>query len=482
MVMGGLLVAPRPALPPTDDQPPTLRIIGGAPAGPGVWPAMVRLSLARRTREGMRGALCGGTIIGRQWVLTAAHCTVDHDGNRAIAGQSFALEGTTDVGPGRGRRIAIAEVIPHPAYSGTGGTRNDIALLRLAEPSQQPRQKLLAAADRTTVLTPGRMVTVTGFGRTSASEQGPISDRLLQVDVPLVAMRQCAVDLTALRAPAASFGDFAICAGFREGGRDSCQGDSGGPLFAPTSTGTAQVGVVSWGLGCARARAPGVYASVGHFEAWIRSHVPDADFTSRASTAAASPGPAPGLSPAPAPPRPSDVTDTRCFAPFHPPPEVAPSQSAQLSIDIVEGNRPRIGTSVTFRIQSSVEGALVVFAVNPADQIVVLFPNPRAAGFMPGQATRRMTPGQTMLLPGPADGFRAVVQPPAGAGVVCAAILPVNSATRALIEQTPALTPLEDPSAFRTRLDHAVLAARQASPSGSMTPSALASRLYEVMP
>jgi hypothetical protein len=176
------------------------------------------------------------------------------------------------------------------------------------------------------------------------------------------------------------------------------------------------------------------------------------------------------------------VTASRCFAAFQTPPEVAPSQTAQLTIDIEQGNRLRVGTAITFRIQSGTEGALLVFAVNPAGEIVVLFPNPRAAGFMPGQATQRMTAGQTMLLPGPADGFRAVVQPPAGGGVVCAALLQPTGETRALLDSTPALTPIADAEGFRVRLNRALESARQASPGGGLTTTALASRLYEVVP
>lgn len=51
-----------------------------------------------------------------------------------------------------------------------------------------------------------------------------------------------------------------ICAGYADGGVDSCQGDSGGPLI---DTNTRQIGIVSWGLGCAREHAPGLYARVG---------------------------------------------------------------------------------------------------------------------------------------------------------------------------------------------------------------------------
>jgi secreted trypsin-like serine protease len=59
-----------------------------------------------------------------------------------------------------------------------------------------------------------------------------------------------------------------LCAG--AAGIDSCSGDSGGPLFANANP-RIQVGIVTWGYGCAKKRYPGVYAEVNNpqIRGWI---------------------------------------------------------------------------------------------------------------------------------------------------------------------------------------------------------------------
>lgn len=51
-----------------------------------------------------------------------------------------------------------------------------------------------------------------------------------------------------------------VCAGKK--GVDACQGDSGGPLFRMMRGEFRQIGIVSYGQGCATKRFPGVYTEV----------------------------------------------------------------------------------------------------------------------------------------------------------------------------------------------------------------------------
>ncbi len=90
----------------------------------------------------------------------------------------------------------------------------------------------------------------------------------MAVSVPLVSAATC----NQPQSYDGAIKDGMFCAGRPEGGTDACQGDSGGPIvFDPLSRKPTQVGVVSWGRGCAQPQKFGVYTSIAFYSQWIRT-------------------------------------------------------------------------------------------------------------------------------------------------------------------------------------------------------------------
>lgn len=88
---------------------------------------------------------------------------------------------------------------------------------------------------------------------------------LMQVSVPVVSEASCR------QAYGSSIHDSMVCAGLKEGGKDSCQGDSGGPMVCEQNGKFFLEGVVSWGVGCASPGKYGVYSNVRYLKQWIDS-------------------------------------------------------------------------------------------------------------------------------------------------------------------------------------------------------------------
>ncbi|NJO18259.1 MAG: serine protease [Thioploca sp.] len=238
----------------------TPRIINGTRAKTGQWPWMVAI-VNSNSFSPLEGQFCAGTLIHPAWVLTSAHCT---DGEtvqsiKVLLGSDTLSDKTT------GEIVTIKQIIKHPDYDYDPESPSaDVALLELAKPSTQP---ILRIAERYSDLTqPGELATIIGWGATKTNRYNPrYADSLQQATIPIVSNDIC-------NSPVSYQGDIQetmLCAGLKEGGIDACTGDSGGPLVRETEQGWQQIGIVSWGEGCALPNYYGVYTRVPPFQEYI---------------------------------------------------------------------------------------------------------------------------------------------------------------------------------------------------------------------
>jgi secreted trypsin-like serine protease len=384
------------------------RIIGGLPAAENAWPWQVALFM--RSGDGSFHFHCGGSIIDRNWVLTAAHCI-----GSANAQDYVVVEGTTrlesDLAQNRtGRRLNVAQVIANEGYD-PKITRNDIALLRLATPANS-KPVLLDFPENNSLEKPGTMTTVTGWGlikpfdtkwedfetheKVHAGDPRYFTNRLMEVSIPLVDCQKVPwKDIIDHRQ---------VCAGLEEGGKDSCRGDSGGPLVARDSGGAyEQIGIVSFGaLKCANKDAYGVYSKVSAFESWIRAK------SGLSFNKPAKPVAPPPVKPPPAP---------------KPPTNPAVDNKAGLSIGFVQGDTLRPGQSVQFKVTTQAPGYLVLFDCTPDGKAIQIYPNRRSLAASKLSRSNRLEPNRQLVIPdpnNPYEGFEFKVDPPFGPGVLLA--------------------------------------------------------------
>ncbi|XP_065063795.1 plasma kallikrein-like isoform X2 [Rhopilema esculentum] len=241
------------------------RVVGGQDAAVGDWPWQVGLVFKRAPGR----VFCGGSLINKQWVVTAAHC-FGRPGKMTKQPDEYQVrlaEHDLDLSSGREVVMGVTKIIRHENYK-AGSYDNDIALVKLEKPVEYnqlikpvclPEQGEDEKADESCY--------VTGWGRTT--EGGKTAKVLQEARIPIKDKKTCKDTLGIV----GSYTDNMICAGYKDGGIDACQGDSGGPFVCSKGGRFNLVGVVSWGRGCARKNLYGVYAKVSSYTDWIKSKI-----------------------------------------------------------------------------------------------------------------------------------------------------------------------------------------------------------------
>ncbi|XP_060080450.1 prostasin-like [Ylistrum balloti] len=267
------------------DQPiepvfPTHRIIGGGLAVEGSWPWMVSFFSKRIQQH-----VCAGTIIDRQWIVSAAHCFVEFqlvfhlDIKDDLEVRVGLYNNTANTKDQHIHTYHAVRILIHPEFE-LEVMDNDIALVRLGRPVSfndfiQPVCLFgQDAKEQDTCI-------ITGWGRQKQPEA--VSAGLPKLDPsawPGI-LKQASVPVIDHTGCSNLYKDkltsHMICAGYLDGSADSCNGDSGGPLLCQTTQDGrwALTGITSWGgldhKGCAGTDQPGVYTKVSGYYEWVLS-------------------------------------------------------------------------------------------------------------------------------------------------------------------------------------------------------------------
>jgi len=236
------------------------KIVKGRKTKVGEFPWVV--ALMNRNRQ-----FCGGSLINKHTVLTAAHCvqhmTSADVRNLKLQIGDWNIHKTDDV---KHEVRGVKAVKYHKGFS-MNHLNHDIALLVLDRP--------VAFTDtlQPVCLHPGdpnpedgkSIAIVAGWG--ALAESGGQPSDMRAVEVRVLKHGECQRKYSSTKN---KIGDGMVCAG-ADKGEDSCQGDSGGPLFVDWKTQAKQIGVVSWGVGCGR--YPGVYTAVYKYLSWINTNM-----------------------------------------------------------------------------------------------------------------------------------------------------------------------------------------------------------------
>lgn len=246
--------------------PPPLgsHILHGELASLGEFPHMAGVGVIRERELEFP---CGGTLISKRFILTAAHCVKTRDGPpTAVRLGVININAVADV---HRKDYNVSEFFVHPDYKKATEKYNDIALLRLSE-DVTFTEMLHPACLYTNFDDPSDKLIVTGWGVNNVAKN-TVSDNLLKAGLMTTPLEMCKAEHESYMLDQLPRGiiNTQMCAHDPNNKSDTCQGDSGGPLQLSTVIGGAYtvVGVTSFGAGCGT--GSGVYTRVARYLDWI---------------------------------------------------------------------------------------------------------------------------------------------------------------------------------------------------------------------
>jgi len=289
------------------------KIVGGAFSELHAWPWIAALGF-KDPKTNKTSYSCGGSLITKRHILTAAHCAIPPRLFTVRLGEHELKNDTDGATP---IDIAIADKIIHSGYDGRKLT-DDIAILRLERdveafdhkispiclPTPQlgiKKGKVTQGDSKSPEVTFGKIAPpiplsertyvgiqpfVAGWG--TIAYRGPQSQKLKETALTVTTNTECWNQFKIIGSEHKIDGN-KICAVDRKGVSDACQGDSGGPfMFSAGVTGDpstvnykgpdgkprwVQIGIVSFGFRCNVTGFPGVYTRVTEYIDWIQDNL-----------------------------------------------------------------------------------------------------------------------------------------------------------------------------------------------------------------
>ncbi|CAL4070620.1 unnamed protein product [Meganyctiphanes norvegica] len=254
------------------EAPTSFNIIGGQATMPGEWPWLA--AIGQKISEQRFNSICGGTLITKQHVMSAAHCF-------ASPFRVIVRLGEYNVNRMDQYKPQDFDIVDQRMgdYNRNPQDQNDIVILKLDRSLDSFTDTIKVAClphnlhnDKFV----GEELIVVGWGRTNFRSAASVSPVPLKGIVPVVPIQTCKEKYKRVTNPNDQriIDDKQLCAG--TGVIDSCKGDSGGPIhYIDKKTGKFYVvGVVSYGpIRCGESSLPGVYTRIGYYLDWIKESI-----------------------------------------------------------------------------------------------------------------------------------------------------------------------------------------------------------------